>query len=300
MSKTKQSNFKIAGAVEFKGRPLKCDYLYAEEKLDGMRMIIVMDKGKGFAYTRNGCEITNAKYIIRELENRPALFWDVVLDGEAVILKDNGKVDFNLSQSICMTETPHERAKDLTYRVFDILRLSEWKAQKGEKKLVYRKKKLEIFLKRLSSKRITIVPYRKIKATDADIKSHLRKMVRKGFEGSVFKKPESVYSFRKNNDWLKLKPFQEGDFEIIGTKPGKKGKTGQMLGLIGSLEVKGVVDGKKVTFNSSGMSMALRKEMTAMHKKKKLVGKIVEVHHEGLTVKNKVRFPRFQRLRLDK
>lgn len=298
--KTKQEDFKIAGAVEYKGQKLKYDELYAEPKLDGMRMKIVMYGSKGVAYTRGGCEMVNAKHVISELEARPALFHNRVLDGEAVIYDEAGKVDFNLTQSVCMTETPHPRAKDLQYRVFDVLKTGDWKLKICKDTLAHRKNTLKRLLDRLHSKRIVRVKHKAIKADILEMRSFMKRMRKLGYEGGVYKNPASFYSYRKNNDWWKLKPYTEGDFEITGVKAGKKGKTGQMLGLIGSLHVKGVVDGKAVTFHSSGMTMKLRKEMTAMHKKGKLVGLTVETKHEGLTVKNKVRFPRFQRLRLDK
>lgn len=300
MAKQKQEGFKIAGAVEYKGQKLKCNSLYAEPKLDGMRMIIVISGGKGKAYTRNGCEIINAKHIIKALADRPALFYNRVLDGEAVILNDKGKVDFNLTQSVCMTESKHSEAKRLLVRVFDILRLDEWDQKIGVYPLSYRKKVLRKFLTRLNSPLVQLVKYKHIQADELSMKSHLRKMVRAGVEGSVFKNPDSVYSFRKNSDWLKLKPYQECDVEVTGMKPGKKGKTGQMLGLIGSLDCKTVIDGKPITFNTSGMTMKVRKQLTELHKKKKLIGLIVEVRHEGVTVKNKVRFPRIRRVRFEK
>lgn len=300
MAKQKQDGFKIAGATEYKGKPLKCEYLYAEPKLDGMRMIIIMRKGKGKAYTRNGCEIANAKYIIRELENRPALFSDCVIDSEAVILDENGKVDFNLTQSVCMTETKHPDAKRLICRAFDHIRLAEWDVKIGKQWLEDRKKVLSSKLHRFKSDRVELVRYQKIEATNKAIYAHLRKMVKRKVEGGVYKKPDKPYSFRKNTDWLKLKPYEECDAQVTGMKPGKKGKTGQMLGLIGSLDCKTKIAGKPITFNTSGMSMKVRKQLTQLHKKKNLIGLIVEVRHEGVTVKNKVRFPRVRRVRFEK
>jgi ATP-dependent DNA ligase len=296
----KTEGFKIAGAVELTENKKLPDWLIAEEKLDGVRTVIVMEDGKGTAYTRNGVKMVNADHIISELESFPDSFANCMIDGEAVIFNKDGSVDWNTTLSVCNTQKKHPRAKDLQWRTFDYLTLAEWKSRKGIYPLTIRKKKLAKRIKRLKSKRISVIKYELIKGTWKSVRKFFKECLKNHHEGSIFKKHDSIYSFRKNNDWWKMKPYLENDFKIVGMKPGKEGKTGQMLGLIGSLDCAGKIGTKKITFNASGMNMDLRKQMTELHKKKKLVGKIVEVRHEGVTVNNKVRFPRFIRLRLDK
>ena len=289
----KLSNFKIAGALEYKGKPIKSDIVFAEDKLDGLRLIVIVRDGTAKAYTRNGTDVPNAQYIVDAIEDLGDEF-SGVFDGEAYC------DDWNKTSSIVMTQSEHPDATELKYRVFDFLRIKEWDAKLCISTLENRKYKLESLVRHIKSKRVLYLPHVKLKADQKSIETFMNARALAGLEGGVFKLPDSYYSFKKSKDWLKLKPYKESDCKIVGMKPGKKGKTGQMLGLIGSLEVEGVVDGKRVKFNSSGMTMELRKQMTEMHKKKKLIGKIVEVRHEGLTVNNKVRFPRFQRIRLDK
>lgn len=298
-SRPRLPGFKIAGAVDYKGKEIKSDYLIAEDKLDGNRMIVIIIGGEPKAYTRSGIEIPNAKYVLRELENKERL-WNCVLDGEAVVLDKDGKVKFEATSSVCNTQSKHPDAKNLHYRVFDYLSLIQWESKKCLTPLVERKKILLKLFAHHKGKRVSITKFAVIEATPAAMSKFMEECISRGLEGGMYKLIMSFYSFRKNNDWLKMKPYKEADFKIVGMKPGKKGKTGQMFGLIGSLQVVGKVAGVKVKFYSSGMNMKLRKKLTELHKKRKLVGKIIEARHEGLTVKNKVRFPRFKRLRTDK
>jgi hypothetical protein len=65
--------------------------------------------------------------------------------------------------------------------------------------------------------------------------------------------------------------------------------------------LKGIIDGKKVkTRCGGGFKDHERESLWKMHKAGKLVGKIVEIEHEGLTRKNAVRFPQFRRLHPEK
>jgi ATP-dependent DNA ligase len=290
----KLANFKLAGAKEFNAkRKLKWRYAIAEDKFDGLRLVVIVRSGVAKAYTRNGCKVINAKYICREIEKSG--IENLFIDGEGVCFPD-----WNKSASVIKTLKPHKDAKQLELRAFDCLTLSEWDRKKCTMPLCARKQRLKELIEGYRLIRTKYVSHEKLESTPDQFEAFVKARVKQKKEGGVFKDPDSMYAFKKSSDWLKLKPVKELDAKIIDVKWGNKGKTGQMLGLIGSIECKGKIGNKKVTFNSSGMSMHLRKKMTRMHRKGKLIGKIVEVHYDCITVHNKIRFPRFERLRIDK
>lgn len=102
--------------------------------------------------------------------------------------------------------------------------------------------------------------------------------------------------------WYKLKPAKDMDCVIIGTKDATKDS--QYDGLIGSLEValwqrEGQTHKLVTVANVSGMDTKIRKRMTAMHEGEDLIGRVLEIRHDGW-LKDKVRFPRFLRFREDK
>lgn len=287
-------NFKLAGAIEFKEQKLDTDVVFAEDKLDGLRMVVIVRDGKALAYTRNGIEIPNAKLITDAIEKR--FKHSGVFDGEGIALPD-----WNNTQSVMMTQIYDKKlASQLRYRTFDFLRIKEWDKKECRHTLQQRKEKLKELINAIKSQRISYLPHNILKYKKDEINKFMRVRAAAGLEGGVFKDPNSYYSFRKNKDWLKLKPYQECDAVVTGMKPGKKGKTGQMLGLIGSLDVKCKIDHKKITFNTSGMDMDVRRQLTNLYEANRLKGIVVEVRHEGVTVNGKVRFPRVTRVRFDK
>ena len=89
------------------------DWLF-ELKLDGYRAIAVISKGKLLLYSRNGLNML-ARYvtIASALEK---IKTEVILDGEIVLLDENGKPDFQKLQNY-----QENKQYQLVYYVFDIL-----------------------------------------------------------------------------------------------------------------------------------------------------------------------------------
>lgn len=291
----KLANFAIAGAQEYKKQKLPNGFLYAEKKMDGQRGIIIVHNGVAKAYTKGGCRVYNAGHILKVIA---LVFEECMLDGEWLYKKD-----FNQTQSIVMTQSLHELRKGLTFNAFDMLTYKEWKSKKCKTKLSKRKAILRVLIGKSKSILKNIVKYVEHEVLYGNKKAMMKFMEERtaeGHEGGMFKNPDSFYSFKKNSDWLKLKPFIEDDFKIIGAVEGRPGKTGKYIGMLGALIVKGKINDKPIQFQTSGMKDKDRKVWWALHKKKKLVGLTIEVKHEGVTVNGAVRFPRCLKLKLDR
>lgn len=273
-------------------------FLYVENKKDGIRCVVI----DGKCYTSTGVRIINAPMIEKAFAAIPNIGKKFVFDGELYYK------NCDTTKAIAKTLTKEHPLRDkLQLFLFDCIHRSEWDNQKGKTALKRRKVNLFIAVKKIrvkskhpvAKKAIQLFEHFTIEPTNQAVKKFQKKSVADGHEGSMIKDPESVYAFRKNWDWQKLKPYRESDLKIIGAELGTKGK--QHENRLGKLILSGVVDGVKVkTKCGGGLTHKNRDELWKLYQKGKLVGKIAEIKHEGLTKNNAVRFPEFLRLHPDK
>jgi ATP-dependent DNA ligase len=234
--------------------------------------------------------VPNAKYICEAVDKLKEAW---VFDGEFYVK------NWNKTQSLVMTQSEHPDAKELCISVFDAMPFKDWMAKESEP-LSIRRARVDRLVAKIKSVNVTSMKFFLVRNRKKDILDAYNRALNNGNEGLMLKDPDAAYPFKRDKVWLRHKPKITSDCEVTGIKWGNKGKTGQMLGLIGSLGCKFKWRGKRITFNCSGMDMLMRRKLTKMYKREELVGKIVEVEHEGVTVHGKVRFPQMQRLRLDK
>ena len=291
------AGIKPAKGLEFKGKfPARTKFVYLEPKRDGLRCIVY----KGKCYTATGVRIVNAPLIEKALKRIPGTAKNFVFDGE-IFYKS-----CDVTKGIVKTQTPgHKLGHKLQLFAFDLISKKEWDAKECKTPLKRRKVNLAIALTKLGVRckdkavRNAIQPCECAvsEPNEKALKKLFKQFVAQGFEGLMMKDPHSHYSFRKNRDWQKLKPYSESDLKIINVETG----TGKNKNRLGKLTLAGVIDGVKVkTKCGGGFLDKQRDELWAMHKKGKLIGKIVEIEHEGLTKKNAVRFPQFRRIHPEK
>lgn len=180
--------------------PKQKEYIY-EIKYDGYRILSFVENGKVKLLSRNNTEYTNKfKNITQSLKNIDATSF--VLDGEVVMFDKNGKSDFGLLQ-----ESIKKKRNEFYYVVFDLLALN------GEDlrnlPLLERKSKLERLL--FKSDKFLI------------FSSHVEKgkesfdfAKKNNLEGIIAKKKNSIYSGKRNEDWLKIKCYLRQEFVIAG------------------------------------------------------------------------------------
>jgi DNA ligase-1 len=138
---------------------------------------------------------------------------------------------------------------------------------------------------------------------DSQVNEYLKKAEALGWEGLVLRNIGSSIP-QDNRVLFKVKGFKENDLTITGYEEGK----GHIKGMLGKLVCQGVIDGKGINvkigggFTKSGHADS-RDALWEM--RDQLIGKIVEVKHEGLTEPNKnntcsLRFARFNKLKEDR
>lgn len=121
-------------------------------------------------------------------------------------------------------------------------------------------------------------------------------VVKAGYEGVILKYPYGVYSpgLRPSNVWIKLKPDRTFNVVILRVQPGKEGKTGQMLGLMGALEL-GMWDGSSlVPVGKVGTGFSLEQRAEKWRPREVIEVKCAEVTPDG-----KLSHTRFERRRPD-
>jgi len=184
-----------------------------EPKLDGVRAIAFVSKGRVKMFSRNALDLT-AKYppVRASLEKQSG---DLVLDGEVVALDQNGRPSFQLLQNIASHPKGAQKIP-IVYYVFDLLQYNG-KLLTAEP-LTKRKAKLASILKESDSIRL-------LKDLQCDGEEAFALCVKQGLEGIVAIKADSKYEIgRRSPNWLKVKSHSSEEFNICGFTPGTGGR----------------------------------------------------------------------------
>ncbi|WP_027906753.1 DNA ligase D [Pseudomonas taiwanensis] len=183
--------------------PPSGDWHY-EVKFDGYRILARIDADDVRLFTRNGHD-WSAK-LSRQVEALKALGLDSAwLDGEMVVVDENGGTDFQALQNAFDTE--HD--DNITYYLFDLLYLSGKDLR--ELPVQDRRATLAKLLEHNTSDTLKFsVDF------NQPVDSLLASACRLGLEGLIGKRADSVYMNRRSSDWIKLKCKQRQEFVIVG------------------------------------------------------------------------------------
>lgn len=276
------------------------DWIY-ELKWDGYRAIAEVNEEEINLYSRNGNSYKQKyKPIVQGLKE---LGHQALLDGEIVVLNQEGKPDFQLLQNY-MTN----KKDTLRYYVFDLLYLNGY--EMFDLPLVERKNLLKEI--------VTDIP--KVIYSDhitGDGISFFKVAQENSMEGIVAKRADSRYHRgKRSNEWLKIKTSMRQEAVIGGfTAPrGSREKFGAL--------VLGVYKNKKLHyightgggFNSDSLKLVMKKLAFLIRNKSPFEEKIrtnspvtwvepklvCEVSFSEWTVEGNMRHPIFQGMREDK
>ena len=279
-----------------------------EPKFDGYRAAVVVDEaGNVEAISRGNKEFWNWSHIKAEI--KASGIRGVVLDGEFYA------GNFGLTSSICKSQKKHKDALQLKYHVFDMLTLKEWNSLKCSRHLGSRK--LEVYRQFRAGKYVQYVAGIIVEGMKpsvcteeayhiAQIQEQVNEFYAQGYEGAVLKDMSSVYEFDRSDKWLKIKPQEDADLEIIGFQEGR----GRLQGKLGAFIVRGAVTYKKKQYEvtahvGGGYSDDERRRFWPV--RRLMVGQTIEVVFQDVTEETSasgkcasLRFPRFIRVRDDK
>ncbi|HRO59958.1 MAG TPA: DNA ligase D, partial [Burkholderiaceae bacterium] len=201
-----------------KSIPAPTDWLF-EIKLDGYRVLTRIDHGKVQMITRGGHDWTaKMKPLADALKEVP--LHSAWLDGEIVVLNDEGNPDFNALQNAFDAS----RADDIVYYLFDVPFADGHDLRKVP--LASRRALLQTLLEGVDGERI-----RFSEAFDTDAESLMRSACSLKLEGLIAKRRDAVYVSGRTETWLKLKCSERQEFVIVGFTD-RTGSTKQVGGLL--------------------------------------------------------------------
>ncbi len=271
-----------------------------EVKWDGYRLAVHVESGEVRAITRGGYDWSK-KFGSIVAEARELGHPTMIIDGEAVVLDDQGRSDFGLLQRAVGRRPSLHDAAEIIFFAFDLLYLD------GQ----------DLRMMPLSERRQLLGPIvsgrtgaiRFSEEVHADGAEFFQVACEMGLEGIIAKRRDKPYRSGRRPEWLKIKCARRDTFVIVGyepsTMPGAIGrlllaaKKGDSLVYVGgcgtgwsnkgSVELRQVLD----TIRASQPALALKRK-GAIFTEPLLVA---EVEYRAWTQDGKLRHPSFKAVR---
>jgi ATP-dependent DNA ligase len=178
-----------------------------QPKLDGLRAMAYWESGEVKLLSRGG-KFWNIPHLTKELEK--VLEEGLVLDGE--IYKHGTNLQ-NINKLAKKHREGDEGSISLEYRAFDIFDPDEelpWNKRRNDLALfsvITEKKKLNS---------ISVVQVEDAKS-EQEVKDLCQTFVEAGYEGAIVRNMDGLYALgERSSDLLKVKNFQDAEFEIVG------------------------------------------------------------------------------------
>ena len=269
-----------------------------EVKLDGVRVLAVVQGASVTLYSRNGKVFENFPHVAEAIAaNRKSIgAFDgrYVLDGEIV------GASFQQLMRQAQRKTDADTT-DMVYHVFDIIPLDSF--QEGHYN-AQQCKRLDI----LAGSRARFDETDCLRLMDGitvdldtaeghDIMNrYAQDSVKNGFEGIMIKDLGAPYECKRSSFWMKWKPTITVDLNIVGFEEG----TGRNAGRLGAIICEGEDNERNILVNvGTGLSDSNRDEYWAA--RDQLLGRVIEVEADAVTQNQdgsySLRFPRFVRFR---
>ena len=269
-----------------------------EIKLDGVRVITIIQGNKVEMFSRNGKQFHNFGHIIKELEavlkTNPAPY-DLMLDGE--VMSSNFQ---DLMKQVHRKESVE--ANDAVLHLFDLAPLADFQNGGWTKPQAFRSAAVKAWVNQHKDilQHVTALDWEEVNLDtpkgEARFVELNKQAVEGGYEGVMIKDIDAPYECKRTHAWLKAKPFIEVTLEVKEVEEG----TGRNEGRLGALVCAGEDDGRMVQVNcGSGFSDANRDDFWSS--RDTLVGQLVEVRADAITQNQdgtySLRFPRFKTFR---
>lgn len=247
----------------------------AQPKLDGARCLAIMKKGKVRLFSRSQKEWTTMPHIVSEIEKLYGDKGDLILDGE--LYTDKLSDDFNKIMSIIKRDDLHPDHKMVQYHLYDVVGPGTYLERTS---ILDKIEQAGVYCKRVTTVKI---------ASREALEAFQVKCVEDGYEGAIYRNPGGLYEHKRSTSLLKVKSFQDEEFEVLDTYEGK----GKLAGHIGGFVCK-LPNGKTVDAAPLGPHKLLAEYWKD---RKSLVGKQVTIKFQGYTPDGSLRFPKVKCVR---
>ena len=273
-----------------------------EPKLDGVRVLAVVQGMSVALFSRNGKEFLNFPDIARDIMRHRAAFQHNLGSGGRFVL--DGEVTGESFQKLMKQAHRKSDAETsgMVYNIFDIMPLDDfqrgyWNAQQYKRHEILEQAWGRLLGQGTSLRVVLGLEVDLNTAEGHDImRRYAEDCVAEGFEGIMIKDMGAPYECKRTDSWLKWKPTITVDLEIVGFEQG----TGRNENRLGAIICEGVDNDRRIRVNvGSGFSDAVRDEYWT--NRDDLLGHLVEVQADAVTQNQdgtySLRFPRFLRFR---
>ena len=269
-----------------------------EIKLDGVRVITIIQGDKVEMFSRNGKQFHNFGHIIAEIEavikDHPVPY-PLVLDGE--VMSANFQ---DLMKQVHRKDG--KQSTDAVLHLFDTIPLGCFQAGSWDKPQSFRSAITKAWVEDHTSvlKHVQALDWEEVDLSTNEGQQRFVELnkaaVDGGYEGVMIKDVDAPYECKRTHAWLKAKPFIEVTLEVTDVEEG----TGRNEGRLGAVVCAGVDDGKDIRVNvGSGFTDDNRSDCWTH--RNDLVGQLVEVRADAVTQNQdgtySLRFPRFKTFR---
>lgn len=241
---------------------------FIQPKLDGIRCLAMLRKGKCTLWSRTRKPINSMPHIIEEIERQFKGQDDVVLDGE--LYNHSYKDKFEEIVSLVRPDAPKAGHGVVQYHIYDMA------AQ-----LWTFKQRSDYLSERITPNKILVL-VKTIKVEEDEVTDHFTDFRKAGYEGAMIRNAKSLYEFKRSYGLQKIKEFDDAEFEIIGVEAGR----GRMSEC--AIFVCKTKKGNEFNCKMEGSLDALK---VFLQKPKSVIGKALTVRYQGMTSGDVPRFP---------
>jgi DNA ligase-1 len=269
-----------------------------EIKLDGVRVITIIQGNKVEMFSRNGKQFHNFGHIIAELEavvKEYPVPYPLVLDGE--VMSANFQ---DLMKQVHRKDG--KQSTDAVLHVFDTIPLDCFKNGVWDKPQSFRSAITKHWVEEHKSvlEHVSALDWETVDLDSEEGQTRFvelnKQAVDGGYEGVMIKDVDAPYECKRTHAWLKAKPFIEVTLEVKEVEEG----TGRNEGRLGAFVCEGIDDGKDICVNVGSGFTDVHRDDYWTHRSS-IIGNLVEVRADAVTQNQdgtySLRFPRFKTFR---
>lgn len=260
--------------------------VFIQPKSDGRRCMSHLYADRIEQYSRGGDPIQTMGHITEELKHMQKFFADKgLITADRAILADGElyttKISFEDIGAAISTEDGHENAKLIDYHTYDALLLDRLDMPFKERHELL----AEFYAQHKSS---ALLPVETVLVFSEDeMLGHVERWVAMGYEGGMIRSNSPYDAGERSKSLLKVKNFDDNEYEVIDFKPGDKGKAVEHCIFICRYPE---CTGPNNTFDITAPGTNDQKKQYLINGAK-YVGRKLTVKHFGFTTHDLPRFP---------
>lgn len=269
-----------------------------DRKHDGLRAVLVCNKGAIRIWNRSGNEITHQWPEVVAYAASVFPEKQVILDGELVVNDADGRPNFKLTATRGKQTKPaiikaKAEAHPGNFIAFDILYVDGMDLRKLEYQI-----RMQYLDAACEAALPTVLESRLFRFnTWDDGHEALAFVLENRLEGLIVKRKKSIYQAGRRSDWVKVKPTKTASCVVTGFEAGE----GARAATFGALTL-GLVDENKqlVSVGKVGTGFKQNDLLEVQDLlQRRVVGIVVEVEYQEFTQDGSLRFPVYRGLRTD-